>query len=111
MMRSQALRLTWAWLLLALVPALAGGAPDEDTAKDGSRVILRSRETPLKVGSKVVSRGDTHWVYRVDRADGPWLWVVAEGARGWVRATDVIPFEQAIDHFTTVLRTQPQSAS
>ena len=45
----------------------------------------------------------------VERAEGPWLWVVAGDVRGWVKAADVIPFDRAIDHFTAEIRDHPQS--
>jgi tetratricopeptide (TPR) repeat protein len=61
------------------------------------------------VGSAVVAQGDVHRVFRVERAEGPWLWVIADGIRGWVKATDIIPFDQALEHFTAAIRDHPQS--
>ena len=43
----------------------------------GSRVLLKATDTALKVEDKVVADGRTPLVYRVDRVNGPWLWVVA----------------------------------
>ena len=94
-------------LVLAAMPAATGRADDDGPV--GTRVIARTRETTLNVGDTIVARGDVHRVYRVERAQGPWLWVVAGDVRGWVKATDLIPFDRAIDHFTAEIRDHPQS--
>jgi tetratricopeptide (TPR) repeat protein len=107
-------RLAWA-LLLTLVPPLtmvAAPALAESKADIpiGTRVILRGSETTLRVGDKIVARGDVHRVYRVEREDGPWLWLVSEGVRGWALASEVIAFDRALEFFTAELRKQPHSA-
>ena len=76
----------------------------------GARVIARSAETVLKVGSTVVASERLHRVYRVARRDGPWLWLVSGEVRGWARAEDVIPFDRAIDHFTREIARDPKNA-
>jgi tetratricopeptide (TPR) repeat protein len=73
-------------------------------------VVVRVREATLMVGGTVVARGDVHRVYRVERVEGPWLWVVANGVQGWIRATDVIPYDRAVEHFTSEIRDHPESA-
>jgi tetratricopeptide (TPR) repeat protein len=96
--------------LLALVVVLVQAGRGADDISVGTRVIARAREATLMVGGKVVARGDIHRVYRVERVDGPWLWVVADRVRGWIRATDVIGFDQALEHFTSEIRSHPDSA-
>jgi tetratricopeptide (TPR) repeat protein len=93
------------WVLAALAGQTARAA---DVIKVGTRVVARTRETTLKIGGTVVARGDVHRVYRVEKVDGPWLWVVAEGLRGWVKASDVLAFEEALDRFTAEIRDRPQ---
>jgi tetratricopeptide (TPR) repeat protein len=95
---------------LALVAVLVQAGRGADDIPVGTRVIARARESTLMVGGTVVARGDIHRIYRVERAEGPWLWVVADQVRGWIRATDVIPFDQAIEHFTSEIRDHPDSA-
>ncbi len=85
-------RRTGAVLVLVLVAGTASSGRAADESLVGTRVIARARETTLKVGDTVVSQGEVHRVYRVERANGPWLWVVSESLRGWVQAADVIPF-------------------
>ncbi len=52
-------------------------------------------------------------VYRVERAEGDRLWVAAEGAttRGWIASVEAIPFERAVDHFTTRIDANPSYAT
>lgn len=66
----------------------------------GSQVVIKAGAV-LKVGDQVVDTGKAHHIYRVERADGPWLWLGAGTIGGWAQATDVIPFDQAIDLYTT----------
>jgi tetratricopeptide (TPR) repeat protein len=48
-------------------------------------------------------------IYRVERQDGLWLRLRAEreGAYGWARVEDVIPFDRAIDYLTSEIRANP----
>jgi tetratricopeptide (TPR) repeat protein len=86
----------------------------------GKRVITQPG-TVLKVGNQVVddeglgkelARGKNQnefRTYMVKQANGPWLWLVAEGssAKGWAPAANVILFDQAIDYITGQIRAKP----
>jgi len=98
----------------------AGARGQEAGGWVGKRVITRPG-TVLKIGRKVVeddqrtagSRGGQRPLvraYRVERASGPWLWLVAEqgGKSGWVRAAQVVPYDRALDHFTRAIRANPK---
>ncbi|MGA7500468.1 MAG: tetratricopeptide repeat protein, partial [Isosphaeraceae bacterium] len=90
----------------------------------GKRVITQYG-TVLQVGNQVVddegrgknlARGKDQAVfriYKVEQANGPWLWLVAEGSgvKGWAPAAKVILFEQAIDHFTNQIRANPGASA
>src|SRR5439155_6778035 len=97
-------------------------------AKDpwiGKRVFTKYG-TVLKVENQVVddegrtadfkasgkARGISR-VYRVEHTNGEWLWLQDEksGVCGWVQARYVIPYEQAIDHFTNKIRANPSSSN
>ncbi len=78
----------------------------------GKRIILQFNSV-LRVGNQVVDnqklenrdRGgqrERSRIYRVEQVNGPWLWVKAEkeGASGWIKAAEVIPYDQAIEYFT-----------
>jgi tetratricopeptide (TPR) repeat protein len=89
----------------------------------GKRVLLPFASV-LRVGNQVVdnqkreARGQgreraTRRIYRVKRGEGPWLWLKAEGegASGWVKAAEVIPYDEAINHFTNKIRANPSDPS
>ncbi len=94
-------------LVLAALPAATGRAADDVAA--GTRVIPRTREMTVKVGGTIVAKGDIHRVFLVEKTQSPWLWVVADDIRGWVKATDVIPLDRAIEYFTAEIRDHPKS--
>jgi tetratricopeptide (TPR) repeat protein len=102
------------------IGAAARGADDWR----GKRVITRYGTT-LKDGGKIVDdegRGKAlatgrdyriFRVYRVRRAEGDRLFLVAENAsvRGWVRAHEVLAYEKAIDYFSSELRVRSAADS
>jgi tetratricopeptide (TPR) repeat protein len=87
----------------------------------GQRIFTKFG-TVLKVGKAVVDdekkeaspsggeRRDQR-LYRVQKVNGPWLWLVVEGqgVSGWVKVDQVVPYDQAIDYFTNELRAHPSS--
>jgi tetratricopeptide (TPR) repeat protein len=96
--------------ILLLVPTLVPGADTGAKALVGTKVIFRASESVLKVEDRIVARGDVHRVYQVSRANGTWLWLVAERVRGWAPAAEVIPLDQALEYFTAELQRHPHSA-
>src|SRR4051794_8877886 len=104
-------------MMLILIAILAvAQSPDPWV---GKRVITHYG-TVLQVGGQVVDDegrsknlaisgrdSSTFRVYRVERTNGPWLWLVAEkelGVRGWTKVERVVPYDQAIDYLTGVIR-------
>jgi tetratricopeptide (TPR) repeat protein len=89
----------------------------------GRRVITKYGAV-LKVGERVVDDGRrglyqargldkaVFRVYRVDRTNGNWLWLVPElgGPSGWVGSDSVIPVDEAIARFTDEIRAEPRRA-
>jgi tetratricopeptide (TPR) repeat protein len=79
----------------------------------GQRVVPKEREFVLHLDDELVEPSrKAIAIYRVERADGPTLWLQAEGRRlsGSARAEDVIPVERAIAYFTERLRAHPTDA-
>ena len=114
------------WTALTLLSVLSGDRmvalaqqPTENSLV-GKRVITKPG-TVLKVGNQIVddeglgkerARGKNQNVFRtymVKQANGPWLFLVAEGssAKGWAPAANVILFDQAIDYITGQIRAKP----
>ncbi len=51
-------------------------------------------------------------VYRVEHVNGEWLWLQHEksGIAGWVQSKYVIPYEQAVDYYTGLIRSNPSAS-
>jgi len=109
--------------LAALFPGPVGDSAGNDAPSAGRRVITKYGVV-LKVGGKVVDDGKrtlnqargidkaVFKVYRVEQADGKWLWLVPEtgGPSGWVPSDSVLTVDQAIGHFTDEIRDDPRGA-
>jgi tetratricopeptide (TPR) repeat protein len=98
-------------LLVALASAAAPPAAHAANAPPavGTSVVIRGGAT-IKVGEKVVDTGKSHRVYKVDRVNGEWLWLVSGQVAGWARAVDVIAFDKAIDLYTDEIKRNPHTA-
>src|SRR5260370_16376912 len=60
----------------------------------GARVLARTSETKLKVGSKVSATLTAGSVFRVEQVNGKWLWVDSGNIQGWVKQAHLVPFDQ-----------------
>jgi tetratricopeptide (TPR) repeat protein len=98
-------------ILPALALLVAGAVTRSETSARaagadpwvGARVMARSSETRLKVGARVTARLNAGSVFRVDRAQGEWLWVDSGNIRGWVKKADVVALDAAEAFFTGVI--------
>jgi len=79
------------WIGKRVVPKLPG-------------LTLRENDEPVEPIARAFN------VYVVEQADGPSLRLKAQRERtsGWVAAALVVPVEQAVDFFTTQIRTNPR---
>jgi tetratricopeptide (TPR) repeat protein len=91
-------------------PAGAAGQPARDMI--GERVVQKSSELTFRVGETRFSASENVRVYRVVRAEGPWLWLKSEygSVQGWASADDVIPVDEAVDFFTALIAKDPRDA-
>jgi tetratricopeptide (TPR) repeat protein len=111
-------------VVVAAVLIVGGGAwasaRADEPAWVGRRVFVRPGAV-LKIGRHVVddsarqSRAARNGsallrVYRVEHVNGPWLWLVPEheGVRGWTKTYQVVPYDQAIGHFSGEIRSSPR---
>jgi tetratricopeptide (TPR) repeat protein len=95
-------------LSFLLLPCV-GSSQDAPTSV-GTRVVTKYG-TALKTDQGVVDEGKTFRVYTVDRKDGDRLWVVSGSKAGWVRASEAIPFNRAIEFYTDEIKREPTSLS
>ena len=73
------------------VGVASGQQPHDASEWVGGNVELKSLNTVLMVGDRAVTRPGEFHSFRVEQANGPWLWVSSRvsGVKGWVRAIDV----------------------
>ena len=73
----------------------------------GKRVVQKYPGFQLEKG--VTDTKHALKTYRVERVNGPWLWLraVGEGLSGWAPADHVVPVEQAVEFFTGYIRLHP----
>ena len=65
---------------------------------EGKRVVVIRDEAPLEVDGKEVRKVSQCSVFTGKTVQGNFLWIEAEKA--YLRRADVVPFEDAIDHYT-----------
>jgi tetratricopeptide (TPR) repeat protein len=87
-------------VLVLFMPSLL--AAQEPSSWVGQKVVIKYNY-PVKVGDRVVDDGVRH-VYTVTRTNGDWLWVTWRHIEGWLPASHVVPFDQAIDFYTQEIR-------
>ena len=101
--------LRWVFCGLLGLSAAVASAADPWT---GSRIMPKSNQLLLRVGSEYT--GDVYqieWPATVERIEGQWLWITDRGGydvppvAGWVSKEDVLPLNEAHDHYLRTLRT------
>jgi tetratricopeptide (TPR) repeat protein len=98
-------------MILCALPAAAAEVPAEPEALEvGTEVLLRSPQTELKVGPKVVATGAAHRLYHVALIRGEWVWIVAGDVRGWVRPDEVVTFREAMADYDRRIGECPHAA-
>ncbi len=76
----------------------------------GQKVVTKY-QTPLRVGNQVADEDFVFRIYTVERAQRGWLWLAAGSVAGWVRSSEVVPFDHAIDFYTQEIRANPGEAA
>jgi tetratricopeptide (TPR) repeat protein len=94
-----------AGLALATVPASLFAQTGNEWI--GKRVVQKANGFNLRIENRVVDTKNMLLTYKVEQVNGPWLWLNADGLKGWALASEVVPVEQAIEHFTNAIRANP----
>ncbi len=76
----------------------------------GSKVVIKYAK-PLRVEDRIVDDGTTFRVYAVEKVDGGFLWLVSGRVRGRVPASDVVPFDRAVDFYSDEIRKMPGNSA
>ncbi len=91
--------MSWRMLLTFVVMVLVSPlSPGQEKDPWSGKTVVTKNSTPLRVGDQVVDDGGTFRVYKVERVNGDWLWLVSGSVAGWARPGDVIPYDEAIDY-------------
>jgi tetratricopeptide (TPR) repeat protein len=100
------------WLLLGF---LASSLALESQPIFGEEIFAPESKVVTKygarvhAGTKIVDDGTVFRVYQVERTDADRIWLVAEGACGWVDRSQVLRLSNAADFYTGELRVKPES--
>jgi tetratricopeptide (TPR) repeat protein len=74
-----------------------------DDPLTGKRVVVIKDKAPLAVSGKPAGMVEECSVFTATKVEGDWLWIASE--RAYLRRGDVVPFEEAIPHYTRLLET------
>lgn len=107
----------WHWCVFTVVAAAfvgtarcsAGHKPDPSDGEMNDWGIV-VQQCSLAVGTKKIANVDVGTPLLILKSDGPWLWVNS-GARGWIRANNVVKLLQADRYFTDWIGREPESAN
>jgi hypothetical protein len=97
-----------------LCALLAGGSVSLGQAPNwvGTKVVTKY-QAPIHVAGQVVDKDnliEILHIFEVERVDGDRLWLKAGKISGWPLASDVIPFDKAIDFYTDEIKAKPGAA-
>ncbi|MDR3632374.1 MAG: tetratricopeptide repeat protein [Isosphaeraceae bacterium] len=76
----------------------------------GARVVLRNGVVPQAEDGTRVDVSKARRLFRVDRTQNGWLWIVSERVSGWVRPADLVPIGRAMEYLTEEILSEPKSA-
>ncbi len=92
-------------LVVSLFPSVARAADP----LVGKRVVVIKDQAPLAASGKEIGKASECTVFTVTKVDGDWLWIASEKA--YLRRGDVVPFEEAIPHYTRLLEANKTAGS
>jgi len=101
-----------ALLLIGCFAPLAARADSTTTAASlvGRRCLATGPGVLVQSGERVVGTAqDLEPIFQVVNSQGDWVHVESAGLSGWVRASEVVPLEKALDHFDAVVRSEPDN--
>jgi hypothetical protein len=77
----------------------------------GDVVVLRSLDTPLKNGARVIVPGDRFRRYTIDRMEGAWVRLASTDIGGWVEREAIIALDRADEFFSNALMHDPRASA
>jgi tetratricopeptide (TPR) repeat protein len=98
---------------LGLVLAGPASVLAQETAADewvGKPVVPKVRQFAFKQRQPAGEQPAPVAIYRVERTQGPWLWLSSGGHAGWVSRDQIVPLDSAKDFFSGRIRANPNDA-
>jgi tetratricopeptide (TPR) repeat protein len=100
-------------LVLMILPVMMMTTPrwarGQESPPAGTDVVIKAGAS-LKVDDKVVDTGSTHRIYKIEKSQGDWRWLVSGKIAGWAKATDIIPLSEAIDFYNAEIERNTHAA-
>ena len=91
------------WLSFASVLSFLSLPARAEDPLVGQRVVVIRDQATLEASGKAVAKVSECTVFTVGSVEGSWLWIKSEKA--YLRRADVVPFDEAIGHYTRLLET------
>ena len=91
------------WLSFASVLSFLSLPARAEDPLVGQRVVVIRDNATLEASGKAVAKVRECTVFTVGSVEGSWLWIKSEKA--YLRRADVVPFDEAIGHYTRLLET------
>ena len=91
------------WLSFASVLSFLSLPARAEDPLVGQRVVVIRDQATLEASGKAVAKVRECTVFTVGSVEGSWLWIKSEKA--YLRRADVVPFDEAIGHYTRLLET------
>jgi tetratricopeptide (TPR) repeat protein len=92
--------------LVALVLDVSARAENEELV--GQKVMTIHWDTEVREGARLVRKLELGTVYEVTKVNGEWLWF-NQGVGGWVKRSDVVPYDEAIEYFNRQVQQDPSA--
>jgi tetratricopeptide (TPR) repeat protein len=103
-------RRSWVLFAGALLFAVSGRVSAQENLVDRRVTVINAdAEFKSQNAKEIVGKARLGENFKVDRLDGDRLWI--EERQGSLKRDDVVPYEEAIDHFTAPIDRDPSAKS
>ncbi|MCE9545856.1 MAG: tetratricopeptide repeat protein [Planctomycetia bacterium] len=95
-------------LLIAATIICCSSLATAQAYRVGDRVVVVTKDAPIKIGRDVVDRGALGTALTVTQVNGDWL-RVSNQQTGWIEKTDVVAVDQAMEYFSKAIIKNPDN--
>lgn len=105
--KRMSVRIAMSLSVLACVCAVSAVSAVGESPPHAPKLMVVRPLAELKAEEEVVARVPLGTLLAPGHAEGNWLWI--DSHQGWIRKADVVPTEQAIEHFTAAIEEKPSA--